>query len=560
MRLPRASGILLHPTSLPGRFGIGDLGPGAHAFLDFLAESGQRWWQMLPLGPSGAGNSPYQSYSSYAGNPLLISPERLVEDGWLSRSDWADYPCLPRDHVDFGAVSHAKEKLLRRAFEHFEPDHFDFERFRQDQAHWLDDYSVYMALKEVNGGASWIAWDRDVVVRKPEALDRCRRELAGEILYYQFVQFAFARQWRALREAYRERQIQLIGDVPIFVALDSADVWARPELFQLDALGHPLFVAGVPPDYFSADGQLWGNPLYRWEAHEREHFAWWIARLKATTERVDLVRLDHFRGFQAYWEVPADSLTAATGRWALGPGTAFLEALREGLGGLPLIAEDLGDITPEVESLRDRFDLPGMRVLQFAFGGDAGTEFHLPHRYINRCIVFTGTHDNDTALGWFRADHAGSTQGLARHRFERSFAMRYLGTDGAEFHWDLIRAALSSVADTVVIPWQDILGLDSRARMNTPGTATGNWSWRYQADEVTPALCARLAEMTAVYGRWNGALPEAFQPPRQEPEPESMPVDAPRPEGESIATELMPTLVTEILAQNPDRVETPEAS
>jgi 4-alpha-glucanotransferase len=514
MRLPRASGILLHPTSLPGRFGIGDLGPQAHAFLEFLVESGQRWWQMLPLGPLGAGNSPYQSYSSYAGNPLLISPEGLVDDGWLTPGDWKGYPVLPDDQVDFAAVAQAKETLFRNAFGRFRPDHLDFESFREDHAHWLDDYALYMALKEVHQGAAWISWAPELVRREPGALARCRTDLAETILYYQFIQFAFDRQWRSLREACRERAIHLIGDVPIFVALDSADVWARPDLFQLDELGHPLYVAGVPPDYFSATGQLWGNPLYRWEAHESENFAWWIARLRATTGRVDLVRLDHFRGFQAYWEVPAEAETAAHGRWALGPGTAFLEALRDDLGGLPLIAEDLGEITAEVLALRDRFDLPGMRVLQFAFGGDPGSEFHLPHRYVNHCFAYTGTHDNDTAAGWFHAEHEVSTQGEARQRFERTFALRYLGTDGREFHWDLIRVALASIADTVIIPLQDVLGLDGRARMNTPGTPSGNWAWRFPAGLITPALTARLADMTAVYSRFNGVLPAQFQPPQ----------------------------------------------
>jgi 4-alpha-glucanotransferase len=513
MRLPRASGILLHPTSLPGPFGIGDLGPAAHAFLDFLARAGQRWWQMLPVGPVGMGNSPYQSYSSYAGNPLLISPERLVDDGWLTEADWKDFPPLPHNHVDFDSATRAKDALLRRAFRRFEPEHLDFESFREEQADWLEDYALYMALKEVHEGAAWFSWAPDLVVRKPKALAAWRARLEESILYYEFVQFVFARQWRALRQASRERGISMIGDVPIFVALDSADVWARPDLFLLDAQGHPLFVAGVPPDYFSADGQLWGNPLYRWEAHEREGFAWWIARLKATTERVDLVRLDHFRGFQAYWEVPADAATAAHGRWALGPGTAFLEALRAGLGGLPLIAEDLGEITPEVEVLRDRFDLPGMRVLQFAFAGNPGSEFHLPHRYINHCLAYTGTHDNDTAAGWFLADRAAVTETTAQHRFEREFALRYLGTDGSEFHWDLIRVALGSIADTVIVPLQDVLGLDSRARMNTPGTPNGNWTWRFEAGQITTEIIERLADMTAVYSRWNGTLPEQFQPP-----------------------------------------------
>jgi 4-alpha-glucanotransferase len=516
MRPARTSGILLHPTSLPGPFGIGDLGPQAVAFLDFLAGSGQRWWQMLPVGPTGAGNSAYQSYSSYAGNPHLISPERLVDDGWLTPADWKDYPRLPADRVDFDAVAIAKERLLRIAFGRFEPHHLDCRAFCEEQAHWLDDYALYMALKEAHRGAAWMSWSPALVLRQPEALDEWRERLSNEILYYEFVQFAFSRQWRLLRAACREREVELIGDVPIFVALDSADVWARPELFQLDALGNPLFVAGVPPDYFSATGQLWGNPVYRWEAHTRERFAWWIARLQATTARVDLVRLDHFRGFEAFWEVPADAQTAAIGRWALGPGTSFLEALRDGLGGLPLIAEDLGEITTEVEALRDRFDLPGMRVLQFAFGGDPGSEFHLPHRYVRHCIAYTGTHDNDTAVGWYRSDHAGGTQDEARHSFERSFARRYLGTDGTEFHWDLIRAAMASVADTVIVPLQDVLGLDSRARMNTPGTPTGNWTWRFSEGRLTPDLGTRLADLTAVYSRYNGVLPEALQPPRSE--------------------------------------------
>jgi 4-alpha-glucanotransferase len=516
MRLPRASGILFHPTSLPGKFGIGDLGPEAQAFIEFLAETGQRWWQILPLGPVGAGNSPYQSYSSYAGNPLLISPERLVDDGWLTPRDWADYPTLPDDRVDYDAVAQAKDTLLRRAFARFEPDHLHFESFREEQAHWLEEYALYMALKEAHGGAAWFQWEPGLITREPQMLAGSRSKLREAILYYEFVQFVFSRQWRALRQECHERGVQLIGDLPIFVALDSADVWARPDLFQLDALGNPLYVAGVPPDYFSADGQLWGNPLYRWEAHEHEDFAWWIARLKATTERVDLVRLDHFRGFQAYWEVPAGAETAATGRWALGPGTAFLEALRAGLGGLPLIAEDLGEITPEVEALRDRFELPGMRVLQFAFGGDPGSEFHLPHRYINHCLAYTGTHDNDTAVGWFRAEHTNTTQTEARHHFERRFARRYLGTDGSEFHWDLIRLAQGSVADTVIVPLQDVLGHDSRARMNTPGTPTGNWEWRFQAGQITQDVGARLADITAVYSRWNGPVPEVFQPPRPE--------------------------------------------
>jgi 4-alpha-glucanotransferase len=504
---------LLHPTSLPGRFGIGDLGPRAHAFIDFLVENGQLWWQMLPVGPTGYGNSPYQSYSSFAGNPLLISPELLVEDGWLNVSDWNDYPTLPDDLVDFDAVIEAKETLLRRAFRRFRPDHLGFQAFLDEQSHWLDDYGLYMALKEAHGGSSWHDWEPELARRRPESIARVRKELGDRILYYEFVQYAFARQWQSLRNECHERGIRLIGDLPIFVAQDSADVWSRPDLFQLDAEGQPLFVAGVPPDFFSETGQLWGNPLYKWEAHAQEKFAWWIRRMKASTDRVDLVRLDHFRGFEAYWEVPAGSETAATGRWALGPGTAFLDALKEGLLGLPLIAEDLGEITAEVEALRDRFDLPGMRILQFAFGGEKGSEIYLPHNFIHHCVAYTGTHDNDTTVGWFSTTDAETTQTPEQIAFERTFAKRYIGTNGTAIHWEMIRAGMASIADTMITPMQDLLGLGSEARMNVPGRARGNWGWRLQEGELTPEIHQRLSEMTAIYARWNGEIPAIYLPP-----------------------------------------------
>jgi 4-alpha-glucanotransferase len=513
MRLPRASGILLHPTSLPGPFGVGDLGPSAHDFLDFLTETGQRWWQILPLGPTGYGNSPYQSYSSHAGNTLLISPELLARDGLLSTDDWAEYPALSEDRVDFEAAIAAKEALLHRAHERFTTEPPEFHAFVEANAHWLDGYTLFMALKDHYQGAPWYEWEAPLVHREADALAQYREKLDASVRYYQFTQFQFARQWKGLRDSCRSRGIQVLGDLPIFVAQDSADVWTRPDLFWLDEHNRPTFVAGVPPDYFSATGQLWGNPLYKWEAHVAEHFAWWVDRLKSQLARVDMVRLDHFRGFQAYWEIPAGSLTAEKGRWALGPGTAFLEAIREALGNLPLVAEDLGDITPEVLALRDLFDLPGMRVLQFGLQGDPGTDFHLPFRYVNHCVAYTGTHDNDTTLGWFSARPGGSEAEQAYRRKQVEFARSAVGAHGDEVYWDAIRSATASVADTVVIPLQDVLGLGCSARMNVPGNPVGNWSWRFRSGQIRPDTRARLAELTTVFGRWNGEPPPPFDPP-----------------------------------------------
>ena len=513
MRLPRASGLLLHPTSLPGRFGIGDLGPSARDFLDLLTRTGQRWWQILPLGPTGHGNSPYQSYSSFAGNPLLISPEGLADEGWLMPADWSEFPEFPDDRVDFDAVIPAKERLLRRAFANAGTLPREFPDYVAAQSAWLDDYALFMSLKESHGGAPWYEWEPGLVTRDPSALQKARQALAEPIRYYQFIQFVFDRQWQALRAECATRRIGLIGDLPIYVAHDCADVWARPDLFWLDARGRPTVVAGVPPDYFAATGQLWGNPLYRWDVHEKENFAWWTTRLKAQTDRLDLVRLDHFRGFEAYWEVPADAPTAVGGRWAKGPGTSFLEAVKAGLGGLPIVAEDLGDITAEVYALRDRFDLPGMRVLQFGFSGEPGTDFHLPYTYINHCIAYTGTHDNDTTVGWFTSPLAGTAAQRAETIAQRVFAAKVVGSNSDEVHWDVIRAALSSVADTVIIPVQDVLGLGGAARMNVPGRAAGNWGWRLRPGQVRPQAASELAELTAVYGRWNGTPPARLAPP-----------------------------------------------
>ncbi len=521
MKLPRASGILLHPTSLPGRFGSGDLGSEAHAFVDFLAETGQTWWQTLPLGPTGYGNSPYQSPSSFAGNPLLISPDGLVERGWLDARDLAGIPDLPDDRADFEAAADLKMALLHRAFDRFRVAgiHPAFETFRAENHEWLNDYVFFQALRDAHHGLPWYEWEPGLVKRDPEVCDRWRLELADGVAFHEFVQYAFEAQWQELRAACRAKDIRLIGDVPIFVAQDSADVWAHPDLYYLDEQGKPQFMAGVPPDYFSETGQLWGNPLYRWDVHARDGYAWWISRLQSLLKRVDVIRIDHFRGFEAYWEVPAGSETAATGRWVPGPGRDFFQAIREAMGELPLIAEDLGLITPEVEALSEEFHLPGMRVIQFGFDADPASDKHLPHRYIPHCLAYTGTHDNDTTYGWYHSVGATTTQPRAEVVAARSFALRYADTKPDVIHWGLIRVVSASVADTVIFPMQDILGLDSRARMNFPGKAEGNWLWRYLHEQLTEEVRDRLADLTALYGRWNGEIPAKWDPRYRPAEP-----------------------------------------
>lgn len=500
MRLPRSSGILLHPTSLPGRWGIGDLGVAAYQFVDFLESAGQRLWQILPLGPTGYGNSPYQSLSSFAGNPLLISLDRLVEEKLLEPGDLPAESELPEgivsaDRVDYNAVTDFKMPLLRRSFACFQhgasPAHtVAFQEFCAANAVWLDDYALFVAIKEAYDGASWDAWDQDIATRKPDALERWRERLAEQAEVQKYFQYLFFSQWRELKAYANERDVRIIGDMPIFVAYDGADVWADPELFYLDDKGRPTVVAGVPPDYFSETGQLWGNPLYRWDRMAANGYAWWMRRIKSTLDMVDIVRLDHFRGFEAYWEVPAGEETAVNGRWVKGPGPALFKKLEQDLGELPIIAEDLGLITPEVETLRDAFNMPGMKVLQFAFGDNARNPY-LPHNYTSNYVVYTGTHDNDTTLGWF----------LSRGSDEQEAVQRYLGRDGSDICWDMIRLALSSVADMAVFPLQDVLRLGSEARMNIPGQAEGNWGWRYQAEMLDPGLAQGLRLLTATYGR-----------------------------------------------------------
>jgi 4-alpha-glucanotransferase len=512
----RESGILLHPTSLPGD-GIGDLGAGAHAFVDWLAAAKQRVWQVLPLAPTGYGDSPYQALSSFAGNPLLVSLDALRDAGWLAPADAgaADAPRFPTDHVDFAAVAPWKSARLRSAAERFAagaaPDaRGAFQAFVDRQRGWLEDFALFMALKEEHGGREWTRWDPPLAAREPAAIDAARRRLAPALHAHRFAQFAFFAQWAKLRAACRARGIALLGDVPIYVAHDSADVWAHRELFRLDARGEPTAIAGVPPDYFSETGQLWGNPLYAWDVHERTGFAWWIERMRAAFALVDRVRLDHFRGFEAFWEVPAGAATAKAGRWVKAPGERLLATLERALGRLPIVAENLGVITPEVEALRHRFRLPGMAILQFAFGNDPQAHTFQPHNYARDTVAYTGTHDNDTVVGWWSAGAEGTTRTAADVEREKRFARTYLGTDGTEIHWVLVRWALASVAETAIAPLQDVLGVGSEGRMNRPSTASGNWRWRHPPGALGPALAARLGELTAAYGR---AAEPALTPP-----------------------------------------------
>jgi 4-alpha-glucanotransferase len=503
---PRSSGILLHPTSLPGRFGIGDLGDSAYRFMDFLAAAGQSLWQVLPLGPTGYGDSPYQCFSAFAGNTLLISPERLADEGLLAHEDLAQPPAFPEERVAFGEVINFKNELLKKAFERFRQTtnarlRSDFDAFIRHAASWLDDYALYRALKDAQHGRAWNEWEPELTGRVPAALARAREELREEIEAQKFYQFLFFKQWMALKGYCHHRGIKIIGDIPIFVARDSADVWTHPEQFKLDANGNPIVVAGVPPDYFSATGQLWGNPIYNWERMQAEGFRWWIERVRATLEIFDIVRVDHFRGFAASWEIPGGDQTAERGRWVSVPGRELFTAIRQALGDLPVIAEDLGVITPDVVALRDHFGLPGMRILQFGFGGDSHNQ-DLPHNYIGNSVVYTGTHDNDTTVGWFTGvAGAGSTRDAAQIERERRFCLDYLQSDGREIHWDFIRAALASVADTAVVPFQDVLGLGTQARMNLPNSTDGNWAWRFKPEALTEELSGRLKKMTELYGR-----------------------------------------------------------
>ena len=506
MNFPRSSGILLHPTSLPGPFGIGDLGPEAYAFVDFLIASGQSLWQVLPLGPTGYGDSPYACYSAFAGNTLLISPEQLITEGFLARSDLPEGTSLPAERVEFERVHVLKEGLLRQAYERYKRTtdtnlRSAFETFAQRCADWLEDYALFRALKDAHGGIAWNEWEPALVRRTSAALDRAREQLREQVEAQMFYQFLFFRQWFTLKHYCNERGIKLVGDLPIFVAHDSADVWTNPEEFKLDKNGTPTVVAGVPPDYFSTTGQLWGNPLYNWDRMLDDRFKWWINRVKATLNVVDIVRVDHFRGFAACWEIPGGDTTAERGRWVEAPGRELFTAIRDELGELPIIAEDLGVITPDVVALRKEFGFPGMRILQFAFGGDP-KNIDLPHNYERNLVAYSGTHDNDTTVGWFYSVAGeGSTRTAEQIERERTLCLNYLNTSGKEIHWDFIRAVLASVANSAVVPLQDLLGLGTEARMNLPNSMQGNWAWRVWPGALNLEIAARLKELTSLYGR-----------------------------------------------------------
>jgi 4-alpha-glucanotransferase len=497
VRLPRASGVLLHPTSLPGPHGSGDCGAAAYHFVDWLVSAGQSLWQILPLTGIGAGNSPYASNSAFAGNPLLIDLHELQQQGWLGAAEIEPTPGLLPQRVDYAEVHPFRMQRLALAAQRFlaqpaqDPQHLQFELFCQRHAGWLEDYALFMALSEALDFADWCDWPQALKRREPAALARSAAQHAERVAFWKFSQWCFYRQWLALRAYANGRGVQIIGDVPIFIGHHSAEVWANQALFELGRDGRPTVVAGVPPDYFSATGQRWGNPLYRWALHARDGYAWWVQRMRLVYELVDIVRIDHFRGFASHWEIPASEATAVKGQWQPGPGAELFKAINAALGPMPIIAEDLGVITPDVEALRRRFHFPGMRILQFAFGSDASNSY-LPHLHECDSVVYPGTHDNDTSIGWWST--------ASEH--ERQHARDYLDTDGQDMAWSLIRSACASVADTAVYAMQDVLSLPGDSRMNFPGQSEGWWEWRMQWSQVQEWHAQRLARLCRLYGRF----------------------------------------------------------
>ena len=493
----RSSGILFHPTSLPGKYGIGTLGKEAYAFIDFLKKSRQKLWQIFPLGPTGYGDSPYQSFSSFAGNPYLIDFDLLIEAHLLLEEDLRDvFFGDNEEYIDYGAIYNQKYPLLRKAYENFKSSdnhemRENLEHFKRENASWLNDYSLYISLKNHFNGLPWNEWAHDIKNREHGAMEHYKNELADDIEYHNFIQFLFFKQWGDVKRYANENGIKIIGDIPIFVAADSSDAWANPEIFLFDEERKPVKVAGVPPDYFSATGQLWGNPLYNWQKLKETNYSWWVERVRANLSTCDIIRIDHFRGFEAYWAVPYGDDTAINGQWEPGPGIDLFNAIKSQLGELPIIAEDLGLMTQGVIDLREATGFPGMKILGFAF--DSGEENdYLPHTYTKNCVVYTGTHDNDTLIGWFQK---------AKEE-DRQFARDYLNSrSDDEIHWDAIRGAWSSVANMAISPVQDFLGLGSEARINTPGVAAGNWQWRLRHGVLTDELAERIAKLTRVYSR-----------------------------------------------------------
>ncbi|MEA4812075.1 MAG: 4-alpha-glucanotransferase [Anaerolineaceae bacterium] len=506
MVFSRNSGVLLHPTSFAGPYGIGDLGPEAYRWVDFLKKSGTRFWQILPLGPTGYGDSPYQCFSAFAGNPLLISPDLLMDQGLLEPKDLRLKPRFPKEKVDFGPLILWKSKLLDKAFKRFEAVSTksdlaaEFESFRREESSWLKDYALFMAIKQSQGGAPWGSWPEALKKRESKALKAFQKQFAGEIIKHEFNQFLFFRQWQNLHGYASSKGIQIIGDMPFVISMDSADAWTHPELFLMDADLKPTQVAGVPPDYFSSTGQLWGNPLYKWELHQKQKFLWWVRRLSAVLKMVDLVRLDHFRGFAAAWHVPFGNETAIHGQWIPGPAKALFSAFKKHFPHLPIIAEDLGVITADVEELRDGFGLPGMKILQFGFTGDPDDDF-LPHNYPVHCFAYTGSHDNNTAQGWF-------DQATPR---EQAWCRNYLNAPAGSIAWPMIRALWASVAANVLVPMQDLLALGSETRMNLPGSQSGNWAWRMQAKDLSDNLAFRLKDLNFTYARLPEEEKEVFR-------------------------------------------------
>ena len=500
MNFPRASGVLLHPTSLPSAFGIGDFGAEAFEFANFLADAGQTYWQILPLTPTGYGDSPYSSFSAFAGNTNLISPAKLFDDALLSLEEIERKPDFPVGRVDYGKVYEWKNWILERAFENFfsskkEDLRDEFENFCAEENLWLDDYALYRAIKLARNQTAWLEWETPLKLRDENALKEARENLREQIKEQKFRQWIFFRQWTELKTYCNWKNIKIVGDVPIFVALDSCDVWCNPQEFKLNEDGSPKVVAGVPPDYFSKTGQLWGNPIYDWAAMKENDFRWWIERAKHTLKMVDIVRVDHFRGFAAAWEVPGKDKTAERGSWVNVPGKELFDALKNAIGDLPFWAEDLGVMTPDVEELRDAFGFPGMRILEYGFGGDINSR-DLPHNYVKNSVAYTGTHDNDTVVGWFEK----------ANNQEREFCLNYLQSDGREINRDFIRAVWESISDAAIVPMQDVLGLGSDARMNFPSSTSRNWNWQCAAGDFSPETARRLRELTHRCSRENKEL------------------------------------------------------